>query len=231
VPVPTIALAHGGLGHGPWQWSHLIPELRSRGVAAVTHDRRIPTAEGWKLASDPVRSVRTMHELLDAFDGPKILVGHSGGGPAITDAGAGRHDVVGLVYVTAFMTGGDVGIEVTERVRPLRTMPLDSMQAEAAELFFHDVESPIARWAASQLVETLPYLKPPDDFSPGVAWHEKRSTYIVATNDRAIDPDHQRRHAAQADEVFEIETGHSPFLARPAELADLLARVAESHAS
>jgi pimeloyl-ACP methyl ester carboxylesterase len=49
------------------------------------------------------------------------------------------------------------------------------------------------------------------------------STYVLARADRLVAPDWSRRAAERAAaDVVEIDGGHSPMLARPAELADVL---------
>ena len=52
--------------------------------------------------------------------------------------------------------------------------------------------------------------------------------YIVCTGNRAISPDWQRAVATETLRVrpYELAGGHSPFLSRPDELADLLVAVA-----
>ena len=56
------------------------------------------------------------------------------------------------------------------------------------------------------------------------AWRQAPSTYVICTNDKAIDQGAQRAMAERADEVVEWDTDHSPFLTRPADIADLLAK-------
>ncbi|MFC7582624.1 alpha/beta fold hydrolase [Nonomuraea antimicrobica] len=56
------------------------------------------------------------------------------------------------------------------------------------------------------------------------AWTEAPSAYIVTAKDRAISPTAQRAMAERAGRRYEIDSGHSPTLTRPDELAALLAR-------
>jgi pimeloyl-ACP methyl ester carboxylesterase len=55
-----------------------------------------------------------------------------------------------------------------------------------------------------------------------------RSTYILGTGDTAVSNEWARRAARRrlGIEPFEIATGHSPMLSRPADLANLLDAVA-----
>jgi pimeloyl-ACP methyl ester carboxylesterase len=57
------------------------------------------------------------------------------------------------------------------------------------------------------------------------AWRDVASTYIVCTDDQIIPPAAQRAMAAQASAIVELDSDHSPFLACPSELADVLAGV------
>jgi pimeloyl-ACP methyl ester carboxylesterase len=231
--LPTVVLAHGGVGHGPWQWRKVISELFGLGVPVTTHDRRTPTADGWvdrHNPSAPSAPRRTFHALLDAIPGQKILVGHSGGGFAISDAGAGRQDVAHLVYVTAFM-GGD-GIPLRRSARSgedIMGMSLDEVRAVAAGLWYQDCAAEDVEWAVGQLVPWVPSAKGAQEPKPGAAWKEIPSTFIVTTMDRALDPDAQRAQAKQATNTIEIETGHSPFMSKPVELARMLAEIAEEY--
>jgi len=225
---PTFVLAHGGLGHGPWQWSYVIPQLRELGFGALAHDRRHPTVDGWKLRQDRQGAAERMHSLLDAFGGKKVLVGHSGGGAVVTDVGGDRDDVVGLVYICTYMDEGGAGREPSE-LSKARTLgkPLNELRAAATEVFFHDCDPRVAAWATDQLVESDPPAPPPPDFNPSVAWQTVPAAYVVTTRDRAIEASHQRLHARRATVTGEIATGHSPFFANPTKLARLLVDLAQ----
>ena len=54
------------------------------------------------------------------------------------------------------------------------------------------------------------------------AWKSIPSTYVLCTNDRVLAPEAQRRMAARADEIVEVDSDHSPFVLRAGVLADLL---------
>ena len=54
------------------------------------------------------------------------------------------------------------------------------------------------------------------------AWRKVPSTYVVCSEDRALPPGLQREMAANAGTVVEWPTDHSPFLTRPAAIADLV---------
>ena len=57
---------------------------------------------------------------------------------------------------------------------------------------------------------------------------EVKSTYILLERDEALPPAYQREQArnANVDEVVPFDAGHSAFVSRPRELAELLLRYA-----
>src|SRR5271167_3411217 len=89
--VKNIVLVHGAWADGS-SWSKLIPLLEAKGfhVVAVQHPLT-------SIAED----VAATNRIIDAQDGPVLLVGHSYGGAIITEAG-NNPKVAGLVYVAAF---------------------------------------------------------------------------------------------------------------------------------
>jgi pimeloyl-ACP methyl ester carboxylesterase len=89
----TIVLVHGGFA-GPEGWDQVKAGLTKDGYAVVA-----PRMNLFNAAED----VATVRAALDAIPGRKILVGHSYGGFVVTQAAAGRPDVVGLVYSAAFI--------------------------------------------------------------------------------------------------------------------------------
>ena len=87
----NVVLVHGGWVDGSgWEDVHNILTRDGHHVAVV----QIPTLS---LADDVVATRR----VIDAQDGPVVLVGHSYGGAVITEAG-NDPKVAGLVYIAAF---------------------------------------------------------------------------------------------------------------------------------
>lgn len=87
---PTVVLVHGAFEDGS-VWDPVVERLSGDYTLMV--------------AANPLRGVDADSASLDALlrltDGPVILVGHSYGGVAITNAGHGSEDVKALVYVSA----------------------------------------------------------------------------------------------------------------------------------
>ena len=87
----NVVVVHGGWVDGSgWEGVHNILTRDGHHVSIV----QIPTLS---LADD----VMATRRVIDAQDGPVILVGHSYGGAVITEAG-NDPKVAGLVYIAAF---------------------------------------------------------------------------------------------------------------------------------
>lgn len=89
---PTVVLVHGAFAESS-SWN---------GVAARLLDQGYPVIA----AANPLRSLKSdadhIASVVDSIQGPVVLVGHSYGGSVITNAAAGKTNVVALVYVAAF---------------------------------------------------------------------------------------------------------------------------------
>jgi len=174
---------------------------------------------------------------LDRIDGPVVLAGHSYGGAIITEAG--MHDAVRhLVYICAFTLdvgesamqnsldpGGGLSEPLAAAMRFDEQGTVTVEREGAIAAFYNDCAADVADAAFARLL-------PQSMASFGgtvsaAAWREKPSTYVLCTRDAAATPVLQRTAAARAKDVIEIDAGHSPFLSRPAELAELLGRLAD----
>jgi pimeloyl-ACP methyl ester carboxylesterase len=210
-----------------------MDDLGARGIPAVALD--LPGH------GDDARPLTDLHghgdavrAALDAIEGPAVLVGHSFGGAAITDAGT--HPAVRrLVYVTAFcldahesvMANDLDGGEGTALATGLRfgedgTITVDP--EVAGEAFYADCDP---RVVPDLIARLGPEHSAGFGQSPrAVAWRERPSTFVLCTEDRALMPALQRNLAARCDDVVEVAASHSPFVSRPGELASLLAAIA-----
>jgi pimeloyl-ACP methyl ester carboxylesterase len=220
----TVVLVHGAW-HGAWCWDMVTRRLDAAGVPNIALDN--PTvADAPATMHDDADNVR---RAVDEVDGPVVLVGHSYGGVVITDAGV--HDAVRhLVYLTAFavdkgesamqneLTGGE-GSAIVDALRfdgDVVTIDPD----HAVDAFYHDCPDDIAGRAVQQLrpQATVSLAGVPR----AIAWRERAATYVICTDDRALPPGLQRSCAARIGNVVEMPTSHSPFLARPELVAELL---------
>ena len=90
----NVVLVHGGFvdGSGAGRRVYDILEERTATTSASSRTRRFRSMVTWK---------RPSLQIIDAQDGPVVLVGHSYGGAVITGAGNGPN-VAALVYIAAF---------------------------------------------------------------------------------------------------------------------------------
>ena len=206
-----------------WEDVHNILTRHGHHVSIV----QIPTLS---LADDVIATRR----VIDAQDGPVILVGHSYGGAVITEAG-NDPKVAGLVYVAAFAP--DAGESVASLIKdppPDAPVPpilppqdgyllLDSAKFPAS--FAADVDPEKAAFMAdSQVPWGVAALTGSID-EP--AWKTKPSWYLVTTEDKMIPPPAQRFMAKRAGStITEVPGSHAVFLSQPAAVAALIERAA-----
>lgn len=223
-----IVLVHGSY-HGAWCWDRLVPELEARGHRVLTVDLPISdAAAGLAEYADAVEAT------VDGLTAP-ILVGHSMAGLVIPLV-AERHALAKLIFLAAFVPEPGVSLGEQREREPIDgTVTLKTAEwtdlgdnvwmvgpNTATELFYPDARPGDAAWAVSQLrPQAYRFMSEP---SPLSAWPDVPSRYIVCHDDVAINP-HWCRSAARerlGTEAVEIAGAHSPFVTRPAELAELL---------
>src|SRR5258708_29887430 len=86
---PTIVLVHGAWADASG-WYDVTVALQARGYKVVAAQNSL-----FSYAKD----IQTTKRVLDAQQGPLVVVGHSYGGAVITAAAAGNSHVKSLVYV------------------------------------------------------------------------------------------------------------------------------------
>jgi pimeloyl-ACP methyl ester carboxylesterase len=91
-PKPTVVLVHGAFADSS-SWNRVIAILEKDGYPVIA-------------AANPLRSVKGdaqfVANILTTIKTPVVLVGHSYGGPVISEAAYGNGNVKALVYVAAF---------------------------------------------------------------------------------------------------------------------------------
>ncbi|MDX8031518.1 alpha/beta fold hydrolase [Lentzea sp. BCCO 10_0856] len=209
----NLLLVHGAW-HGSWCWDHLVPELRSRGWTPSVVD--LPSASG-----SPAFGMRddaaVVREALVALDGPVTVVAHSYAGVPVGEVAASVPSVVRLVYLAAHMLEpGEsvVGVLGGPWYEP-GTKMLDALPRE---LLFADVPDELASWAVGRMrPQSARVFEEP---VTAAAWQTVPATSIVCSEDAifpAVFADRLRASGA-----LELPGSHSPFLSRPAELAELI---------
>jgi pimeloyl-ACP methyl ester carboxylesterase len=227
---PSIVLVHGAFADGSG-WHRVIPLLEQDGYTVTAVQNPLTS-----LADD----VAATRRVVDSQPGTVVLVGHSYGGAVITAAAAGSPRVEALVYVAAFAP--DAGESVGRLLGSMAPSDIGPAlvpdgggfvaidRGRFHEVFAGDLSPAEARLlAATQKPIAGPVLETPVN---GAAWHELPSWYLVATEDRAINPDLQRFLARRMRaRTVEVQASHVPFLSRPADVAAVVLEAARSLAA
>src|ERR1700721_83571 len=196
-PVPTgiknVVLVHGAFADGSG-WEAVAKILEKDGYTVS-----VPQPPETSYAED----VKYAKAAIDAMDGPVVLVGHSYGGSIITEAG-NDPKVSALVYIAAFALDDGESCASIEQALPQASKAFkpDSNgnwwieQAHRAADFAADI-SPEKAWfmAVSQVPIST------DSFTHKVtspAWKTKPTWYMVASEDRSINPNQERMMAKRA---------------------------------
>jgi len=220
----NVVLVHGGFVDGSgWQGVHDI--LRNNGFNVSVVQNPTLTLDG---------DVTATRQILDAQEGPVILVGHSYGGAVISEAG-NHEKVAGLVYITAFAP--DKGESVNTLIADAPPgAPVPPILPPQDGFLFLDRDKFADSFAADLPAEQADFMA--DSQVPwGVgalggavsqpAWRAKPSWYLIATDDRMIPPPAQRAMSARAGSiVVETSGSHSVYVSKPDEVASLIGQAA-----
>jgi len=222
--VKEIVLVHGGFVDGSgWEGVYQILKKDGYRVSIVQNSTISLTGD-----------VAATRAVLDAQDGPAVLVGHSYGGVVITEAG-NHPNVASLVYITAFApdAGESVGTLIANPppgapVPPILPpvggfLMLD--KAKFPESFAGDVAREKAEFMAdSQVPWGLDAL---NGAVSTPAWKTKPSWYLVVTEDKMIPPPAQRFMSERAGAtVKEVGGSHAIYVSNPQAVADIIKEAA-----
>jgi pimeloyl-ACP methyl ester carboxylesterase len=224
--IRNVVLVHGAFADGSG-WSQVYRGLRKSGYSVTIVQNPLTSL------ADDVEATRLA---IAQQAGDVILVGHSYGGVVISEAGRDAK-VKGLVYIAAFAP--DVG----ESVQSLLMDPAPGTQAppilppqngflfldrtKFAEAFAADVDPADAAFMADS---QMPWAV--RAFAGAVttpAWKDKRSWYLVSTEDRMIPPEAQRQMAKRAGaNVVEMKGSHAIYISQPQAVVTLIELAARS---
>lgn len=246
MPAPADMLLIHGAWQGSWAWDALLPELAARGIRA--HAADLPGNGCNDADTTPLDAVSLdgatayLAAWLDAQPHPVAVVGHSGGALAASQLAQARPDKVRcLIYVAGIMLPD--GVSYGECVQALAAehpevsgigpflqwsadRHVSSVPVQAAlEIFLHDCPPDAAARAAARLTPQAEGGRAAVPRLTAQRYGRVPRIYIEALRDRSIVPAMQRylQSLQPGTQRLTIDTGHVPQLARPAELAELLA--------
>src|SRR5450432_4592928 len=225
-PIKNVVLVHGAWADGS-SWSKLIPLLQAKGLHVVCVQNPLTS-----FAED----VAATNRLIDAQDGPVLLVGHSYGGAVITEAG-NNSKVAGLVYVAAFAPeeGETLGGMASKfpptplfgEIQPIEDGYLMLTTKGVNENFAQDLTPEdkslvLATQGATQgAILATPIKK--------AAWHSKPSWFVIASNDRMIAPEQEISTAKRmGSKTITVASSHVPMLSQPEKVAAFIIEAAAS---
>lgn len=240
-----LLLIHGAW-QGAWAWDAFRPEIEARGYQAHAVD--MPGNGNGPDNTSPLDVSMDLYMSflrgeLDRIGHPTIVIGHSSGGIIASQLAELEPDRVGgLIYLTAMMLPSGMRFaELVEQLTPRNPevagiVPYLNWSEDgetsavrdgaAQEIFLQDCDAVDADAAAARL---KPHPQRGRDIC--AVWTDENfgrvpRAYIEATQDRSVVPAAQRRmqELVPGAKRYSIDTGHTPQLARPVELADLVDR-------
>lgn len=231
---PIIVLVHGAFAESS-SWDSVIQHLQAQGYTTMA-------------AANPLRSLSGDAEfiagIINNFEAPVVLVGHSYGGMVITQAAQDNEKVKALVYVAAFAPDeGENALTLSTRFpgstlgESLWPIPLADGTRDLYihwDKFHHQfaadvaVEKTLIMGAAQRPVRDVAL---GEDFVGTPAWKSVPSWFALAELDQNIPIalQHFMAERAQAQEIVEIKgASHALSVSHPEEVADMILRAAAS---
>jgi pimeloyl-ACP methyl ester carboxylesterase len=222
---PAIVLVHGAFANASG-WADVIRALQKKGydVSAVENP-----------LSSYADDVATTKRLIDAQQRPTVVVAHSYGG-AVMSGAANNPNVKALVYVAAFApdAGETLGPllekypnKVGESFRPDAAGFIYLDRATFPDVFCQDVPEVEAKVMA---VTQKPLHGSVFEATPTVAaWKNVPTWFIVAKNDRVINPDLERFFAKRMGaKTTEVDASHVAFLSHPEAVVSTIEEAVDS---
>jgi pimeloyl-ACP methyl ester carboxylesterase len=220
----TIVLVHAAWADGSC-WSNIIGPLERRGLNVICAP--IPLTS---LSND----VAALNWALERTTGPAVLVGHAYSGAVI---GAAKEDrVKSLVYVTALAPDeGETVAKVFYRDTPSPQQP--KMVPDPHGYVWMPVDAfheAIAQKASAEQARIAAAVQRPisvqciQEPAPAPGWKTKPAWYLVAEEDRMINPKTQQFMAERMHAMVRSHpVDHTPMYASPAVVVDVILEAAQ----
>ena len=225
--VKNIVLVHGAFADGSGSWSKVLSQLQSKGYNVIAAQNPLTSLAG---------DVAAARQAIALMEGPLLLVAHSYGGMVISEAGKDPM-VAGLLYVAALVpedgqNANDVnaampttGVEKEFRVSPEGFVFLSAKAIN--ENFVPDASPEERKLVYATQVPLAAAAGEEKVHNP--AWKTKPSWFIVATEDKVINPDLERYKAKLIKATtIELTSGHVPMISQPNKVADFIMKAAQT---
>jgi pimeloyl-ACP methyl ester carboxylesterase len=221
----TVVLVHGAWADGS-SWAAVIGPLQEHGLRVLAAP--IPLTS---LSDDAAQLKRTIART----EGPLIVAGHAYAGAVIATANDER--VKALVYVAALAPDeGETVAQVFYRDEPHREAPQLAPDSDGLiwmpdRGFDHAFaqNATEAQIALSKAVQRPIALKCIQEPAPAPAWNSKPTWYLVAEEDRMINPKTQRFMAERMKAtVRSLAVDHTPLLSAPDKVVEVILEAANA---
>jgi len=221
--IGTAVLVHGAWADGSC-WNNVILPLRHKGLKVTAAP--IPLTS---LTNDAT----ALRRVIERTTGPVILVGHAYTGAVI----AASHDVrvKSLVYIAALAPDeGETVADVFYRTAPHPNAP--KLVPDASGLIWMPEEGfsqAVAHKASPDQIAIMAAVQRPiavqciQEKGPAPAWKTTPSWYLIAEEDRMINPETQRVMAGRmCANIRSYNVDHTPMRTAPAPVVDVILEAA-----
>jgi pimeloyl-ACP methyl ester carboxylesterase len=216
----SIVLVHGAWADGS-SWSKVIPLLQAKGFPVIAVQIPLTSVED---------DLAATNRIIADIDGPIVLVGHSWGGMAITQAGNDPRVAV-LVYVSAFAP--DIGETGSSLIGAHPTPPaLSTIVTDSAGYVYQTIDgmaenvAPDIAIADAHVLAATQGRLAAKAFGQSVtvaAWKTRPSWFIVTINDRVVSPELQAAEAKRMGaRTTVLQASHMSLLSHPADVAAVI---------
>jgi pimeloyl-ACP methyl ester carboxylesterase len=219
----SVILVHGAWADGS-SWSEIVLPLQQEGLKVICAP--IPLTS---LSED----IAALNRVLQRTKGPILLAAHAYAGAVI--AGATDERVRSLAYIAALAPDeGETVAEVFYRDAPhpqapnlkpddngLIWMPEEGFQSAFAQNASAEVKAICAAVQRPIAVQCI------QEKAPKPAWKSKPSWFLIATEDRMINPKTQEFMAKRMGAKTRVRpVDHTPLLTAPGEVVDIIREAA-----
>lgn len=217
----NIVLVHGAFADASC-WNKVIPLLLKAGYHVTAVQNPLSSVEA---------DVATTKRVIEAQDGPTLVVAHSYGGIVASQAAFGEKNVAGIVYFAAFVpdegesTGALLqkaeGTTLEKAIRPDAAGFAYIDRAQFKSIFCADLSDE----EASVMAVTQHPVHGSTFGAPAgpVAWKTVPTWYAISDEDKCINPALEKIMAERIKaKVSHLKSSHVAMLSQPAEVAALI---------
>jgi len=224
--VKNVVLVHGAFADGSG-WKGVYENLAKKGYNVTIVQNPLSSLED---------DVAATNLALDNQDGPVVLVGHSWGGAVVTQAGV-HPKVAALVYVAAFQPDtGESALTWFSSMPPVEGNGV--LPPDEKGFVYYSKEKYHEGFCADLSEEESDFMYASQGAFAGKAfatpltqagWRSKPTYGIVATDDKSIRPEIERKMYERSHTKFtEIKGSHAVYISQPEAVAKVIEEAASA---